>query len=344
MSIQLAIIIIKICAFIHGTYAFSSPSSSNSGGGGINIVGLPGGQTQSLPEMYVNSFRRWIYIIGDKGDENNNSIEPIKGAGISPSIPNIEGYVSPTSTTDLWWPRDLQTIQIRPLLNVLFRNGMLSYVSAGLDVRVPHRSKVEDGEECGDDGMISSWRNYGLNSQPIAKQWTTLDIAMEKMFHVEGFIVQPNISNGGDGDDGDDNNQNNEQQQQSYSYETLFPSMDNVPNIMSRVATFSAELDTNSPIAEGFHIVSFPMMESWTDLPLSSTSKTDNNDGEADETVLYKIICLATSEPFGNKLLDMDEGILTMSSTSVLEVDVSRIVAGGESEYLTEPYKSLYLG
>ena len=191
-----------------------------------------------------------------------------------------------------------------------------------------------------------SWRNYGLNSQPIAKQWTTLDIAMEKMFHVEGFIVQPNISSGDD-DDGDGDNQNNEQQQQSYSYETLFPSMDNVPNIMSRVATFSAELDTNSPIAEGFHIVSFPMMESWTDLPSSSTSKTDH-DGETgeeeDETILYKIICLATSEPFGNKLLDMDEGILTMSSTSVLEVDVSRIAGGGESEYLTEPYKSLYLG
>ena len=303
-------------------------------------MGLPGGQTQSLPEMYVNSFRRWIYIIGDKGDENNNSIEPIKGAGISPSIPNMEGYVSPSSTTDLWWPRDLQTIQIRPLLNVLFRNGMLSYVSAGLDVRVPHRSKKdEDGEVC-DDGMIS-WRNYGLNSQPIAKQWTTLDIVMEKMFHVEGFIVQPNSSNGGG--DGDDN-----EQQQSYSYETLFPSMDNVPNIMSRVACFSAELDTNSPIAEGFHIVSFPMMESWTDLPPSSTSKTDHDNSETgeeeDETILYKIICLATSEPFGNKLLDMDEGILTMSSTSVLEVYVSRIVAGGKSEYLTEPYKSVYLG
>ena len=358
MLIQLAIIIIIICASIQGTYAFSSPSTSSSAGGGINIVGLPGGQTQSLPEMYVNSFRRWMYIIGDKGDENNNnnSIEPIKGAGISSSIPNIEGYVSPTSTTDLWWPRDLQTIQIRPLLNVLFRNGMLSYVSAGLDVRVPHhRSKKDEvGEECDDDdddGMISSWRNYGLNSQPIAKQWTTLDIAMEKMFHVEGFIVQPNISSGGDdGDDGDDDddNQNNEQQQQSYSYETLFPSMDNVPNIMSRVACFSAELDTNSPIAEGFHIVSFPMMETWTDLPSTSTSNTDH-DGETgeeedDETIIYKIICLATSEPFGNKLLDMDEGILTMSSTSVLEVDVSRIVGGGESEYLPEPYKSLYLG
>ena len=125
--------------------------------------------------------------------------------------------------------------------------------------------------------------------------------------------------------------------------------MDNVPNIMSRIATFSAELDTNSPIAEGFHIVSFPMMESWTDLASSSTSKTDHDNSETgeeedDETILYKIICLATSEPFGNKLLDMDEGILTMSSTSVLEVDVSRIVAGGKSEYLTEPYKSLYLG
>lgn len=32
-----------------------------------------------------------------------------------------------------------------------------------------------------------------------------------------------------------------------------------------------------------------------------------------------------------------------MSSTSVLEVDVYRTAPGGESPYLTEPYKSLYL-
>ena len=52
---------------------------------------------------------------------------------------------------------------------------------------------------------------------------------------------------------------------------------------------------------------------------------------------------MATSEPFASKLLDMDEDILTMSSTSVLEVGVVRTVEGGTSEYLPEPYKPLYM-
>ena len=84
--------------------------------------------------------------------------------------------MNPTTVDELWWPGDLTALQIRPALNVLFRNGNLSYVSAGLDVRVPHASR--------------SWRNYGLNSQPIARMWTTLDIAMESIFHVETFVLE----------------------------------------------------------------------------------------------------------------------------------------------------------
>ena len=274
------------------------------------------------------SFRRWI--VEDDGDKLQ--MEPIMGAGISlPNLPS-EGYVNPTTTSELWWPRDLSKLQIRPMLNVLFRNGMLSYVSAGLDVRVPCKKIDEDGD------AISSWRNYGLNSQPIARQWTTLDIAMEKIFHVEGFIMQKN-----DQYNSDDNNE----EEQQYYYETLFPSL-TVQNCMQKVATFMAELDTLSPLSEGFHIASFPIMDTWTDLPKTLKEKegSDTNDettAEEDDETIYKIVCLATSEPFANKLLDMDEDILTMSSTSVLEVDVSRTAPGGESPYLAEPYKSLYL-
>ena len=301
--------------------------------------------------MYVNTFRRWIVEENTRqlttvNTNNDNAdsckLQPIaiKGAGISPSLSN--GYVNPTTTTQLWWPSDLSTIQIRPVLNILYRNSMLSYVSAGLDVRVPYQENDENngGEK---EGEVLSWRNYGLNSQPIARQWTTLDIAMEKMFHVEGFILH-NTST----DDDDDS-----QQQKKQTYDTLFPSLDNVSKVMEKVATFTAELDTLSPLADGFHIASFPLMDDWTDLPppppLPSTSSEEEEEEEdtisnQDESV-YKIVCLATSEPFGSKLIEngIDDDILVMSSTSVLEVDVCRTAPGGESPYLTEPYKSLYL-
>ena len=150
-----------------------------------------------------------------------------------------------------------------------------------------------------------------------ARQWTTLDIALEKPFHVEAFVLH--------GDGGDE------------EHDAIFPSL-GARGVMEEVANFIAEVDSLSPIAEGFHIASFPMMKSWTDLPPPKPEVKE----DASE-VMYRIVCLATSEPFANKLLDMDEDLLTMSSTSVLEVAVSRTASGSDSPYLTEPYKSLYL-
>lgn len=285
------------------------------------------------------------------------------------------GWVNPTSTNQLWWPRDLPQLQIRPMINVLFRNGVLSYVSAGLDVRVPRArgdaaatttapiatTPTATTTPANDD--VSTWRNHGLNSQPIAKQWTTLDVAMDKLFHIEGFIV---FEGGGEKEDGNRDDDDNErkvqpqpqQQMQDHSlhqrraphhYDTLFPSL-NVQDALQKIARFVAELDHSSPLALGFHIASIPMTKHWIDLPTNNdrengVMKGDGNKNENDETevVAYKIVCIATSEPFASKLLDLDENVLTITSSSVLEVDVSRISPGGDSMYLTNPYKELYL-
>jgi len=270
----------------------------------IKIVGLPGGKVESLPGMYINSFRRWI-AEEDKGAsiaENKIKIEAIPGAGMSVE----EQWVNPTSTADLFWPLDVK-LQVRPALNVMFKQGVLSYLSPGLDVRVPHK-----------DG---SWRNHGMNSQPIARQWTSLDIAMEQMFHVESFILQ-------------------EESAGDVKHSTLFDSMD-IKKAMQRLATFIGEMDPLSPLTEGFHIVSFPLIDNFVDLPCPT--QTDDEKKKDSETI-YKIVLLGTSEPFGSKLLDMDEDILTMSSTSALEVIVSRTVKGSDSRYLPDVYKPLYIG
>jgi len=121
---------------------------------------------------------------------------------------------------------------------------------------------------------------------------------------------------------------------------------------LQKVARFVAELDPSSPLALGFHIASVPMTKHWIDLPTTNTNdgdtvtgkSDDENDDDETEVVAYKIVCMATSEPFASKLLDLDEDVLTITSSSVLEVDVSRIAPGAESIYLTDPYKELYLG
>ena len=113
--------------------------------------------------------------------------------------------------------------------------------------------------------------------------------------------------------------------------------------LLSIIATYLAEVDDEQQLLlKGFHIISYPLMKEWIDIPSSPTltptriCSEDNNEKENDstntnsnmeETVLYTIICMGTSEPDASKLLSesddmMDEELLIMSSTSVLEMDV----------------------
>lgn len=294
---------ILLLAWCHQALSFSTIPSND-----IKIVGLPGGNIESLPGMYVQSFQRWIVEEDSLSeDECALNIEPIAGTSF-----NEDGWVNPTTINELWWPQDLRPIQTRPLLNVMFKSGVLSYVSMGLDVRVPYMNE--------DSGEISSWRNYGLRSQPIARQWTSLDVAMEKLFHVEGFI------------------QHSTADEEEMKHDELFETIYAAP-ILDKVANLIAQIDENSPLMKGFHVVSFPMSDIWVDLP---TPKETG--GEVKEpTSAYKLVCFATSEPFAGKLLEFDEGMLEMSSTSVLDVSVTRTEAGGKSQYLPEVYKKLYL-
>ena len=79
-------------------------------GGGIQIVGLLGGQVQSLPQMYVGAFRRWIgnsVTTDDDNDSDNDSddtrikaMEVIPGAG---GHDKTAGWVlDPTTTNELY--------------------------------------------------------------------------------------------------------------------------------------------------------------------------------------------------------------------------------------------------
>ena len=292
-------VLLLLACRLHSSLSFSSIPSND-----IKIVGLPGGQIQSLPGMYVQSFQRWIVKEDPTDDNCGLPIEPLIGAGVR----NEEGWVNPTAINELWWPADIPSVQSRPMLNVLFKGGVLSYISAGLDVRVP---------QINESGEMTAWRNYGLNSQPIARQWTSLDIAMEKLFHVEGFILH-------------------QKEDEKLKFEELFPNI-YAASILEKVATFIAEIDETSPLIQGFHIVSFPMLKYWVDLPRPKQTIED------EPSSAYKLVCFATSEPFANKLLEMDDGLLEMSSTSVLEVAVTLTEEGGKSQYLPDVYKKLYL-
>jgi len=74
----------------------------------VNIVGLPGGVTQSLPITYVQSFQRWVIEDGQ-----------------------VLSRVCNNKVSEIEW----QDTKIRPTLDILIKSGAPSYAMTGLQVR-----------------------------------------------------------------------------------------------------------------------------------------------------------------------------------------------------------------
>jgi hypothetical protein len=267
----------------------------------IRIVGLLDGGVQALPSHYVKSFQRWcITKSGQKGDAL--SIEGLPGT--TQLDANKNGLVNPISTTNLWWPSDLQTLQVRPTLDVILHNGLPKYACGGLAVRVPPEASA-DGKE---------WRNFGLNSQPLASQWTTFASIAARGFRVEAFI--------GRKIDGELQwTELNKSIKESSSTRRL-------RDAMETIGVFLSGIDGSSPPSKGFHIVSIATDERWTALPHADSS--------------FFLTSLATAVPDAKALLFTKPDVVAATSTSILGVEVSRVAPGGESEHLPEDYKALY--
>ena len=145
---------------------------------------MTGGRMQFLPGSYVNTIPRWSVEVTP---DNTINIQRLLGSGLSDNDQDVDTaarhFVDPTSNEELWWPCDLSQLQIRPKLEVLIKGTIPSYILAGAEVRVP--SNVSK------DGRI--WNNFGMNSQPLASQWTAFQIAVEQGFRVELFVGDKKI-------------------------------------------------------------------------------------------------------------------------------------------------------
>lgn len=99
---RLALVLVSIV--IVGVAGLSAASSLS-----VNIVGIPGGVTQSLPISYVESFQRWTVEDGQ-----------------------ILSRVCDSKISEIEWNNECE---IRPTLDVLLKSGLPSYVMAGLQGR-----------------------------------------------------------------------------------------------------------------------------------------------------------------------------------------------------------------
>jgi len=320
--------------------------------GNIQIVGLPGG-TQFLPGSYISTIPRWSAEIAE---DETISLSRLIGSGLDRDLPPqtvAQQFVNPTSNEELWWPADLQTLQVRPTLDFLVNSGVPTYVLAGVEMKVPSGASM-DGSE---------WKNFGMNSQPLASQWTTFGIAVENGFRVELYYGTAPITNKSEDaieendneseDDNEENDNESEDENDAIDWKALgdhvshdscmeeeISSIEKDKMIMKYarktqhalevIGNLLAVMDETSPLADGMHIVSIPITNEWTDLPA-----VENENG-------YKLVSVGTVESDAKELLNLDNDLIALSAASVLKVNVLRIAPGGKSEFIPEAYFPLY--
>ena len=295
---------------------FLISTTANAFGGAttdIKIVGLPGGAEQSLPAQYVKSIKRWNIQLP------KNEIDGPTTATLMPGTDHSsnDSFVDPSTTTHLWWPADIAKLQVRPTFDVLLQRGSPTYAFAGLNVRVPPEAASNNVE----------WRNYGLNSQPLARQWTTFSFAVDPAFRVECFVGRKEV------DDAEDEWEWNKLGDDDSPVRVEVGRMQSA---IESLGIFLSSLDESSALSEGFNIISCPLSDTWVDLQKPPVINGETSAG-------YKIVCFATAEPDAEELLNLGDSLIALSATSVLKVDVSSTESGSESQYLPDAYKPLYL-
>jgi hypothetical protein len=206
-------------------------------GGGFRIVGIPGAGTQFLPESYASTFGRFQV-------EKNMLVPRACQGGYAPFVP---GSI------------------IRPTLDILVKNGILTYVMVGVEEK--------DNPAC----------------PPLAQQWTTFELVMEPNFSVEVFWGAR---------DGKD--------ELIMQVETI-----QIQSILQEFGMILSE--TSQAISKGFHIISIPLAEKWTQVG------DDVVDANGDAKIMT---FLASAEPDARELLTLDSSLVEMTASSVMQVRV----------------------
>jgi hypothetical protein len=322
------ILVVSLNLIVHVSGLVGGPSNKD-----ISIVGLAIGDAgQSLPAAYLKSFRRWRLNLPDPLSTDSPTATLIPGTDFYGRSAH-DSYVNPTTTTELWWPSDLSSLQVRPALDIVLRSGVPTYVLAGLNVRVPPEASSDHTE----------WWNYGLHSQPLARQWMAFSWSGESSFRLECFVGHRLL-------DEKDSDCDNSTDQKEWEWTNFFPkgseNLKQQQQLMQKalgaLGSFISSTGQDLSFAEGFHIVSCPLTDSWVDLKNPSLN-LNNNEINSDTRTCYKIACVATAEPDAEEILYMDDSLMPLAPASVLLVEVTPSESGSLSPYLPHAYKSLYL-
>lgn len=126
---------------------------------------------------------------------------------------------------------------------------------------------------------------------PLARQWTAFSLAVEPNFRLQAFVT----------DDDEDSIELD-------LFRSDEPAL-RFKSAMNLLGMTLSQIDEDSPLSQGFHIVSIPLSTKWTQLPPPDRGP-------------YILTCVATAEPEAKELLTMDPTLTEMTGSSILDLRV----------------------
>jgi len=139
---------------------------------GFGSVDNPTGDVTSNEKLPVSQFHRWPHWIVQRMDPSPR----LKAIPSPISHPHLaeEGWVNPSGFDQVWLAEGLPPPEARIGISGIFKDGKLLYIAPALDLSVRAANRT--------------WRNRGMNSVGLAKQWLYTNQAIKRGMKLTGHV------------------------------------------------------------------------------------------------------------------------------------------------------------
>jgi hypothetical protein len=295
--------------------------------GQLPVQNLPAGYFLGLPHFVLST----------------DAAEP--ALTVVPSSSDDQGFVNPHSLHQWWVPDGLAPAPVARLsLGALIKDGVLRAVFPALDsftVTAASSGRDEAGEAATtattDDVSpeAKTWRNWGLCSVPLAQVLLDRELIPLAELKLSAFASSQASKTSSEGD----SISSDEASSVWHAVGGSDDGLDIEPAVTALVRML-ADPPSNLAATKGFSLITVPLC------PTVKSGTSEEEPGCSSSNSFFplplgeRLRLYLTDYPVPSALLDLQVG--AAAGAGALEVDVSVVASGADSEYLPEAYKPLF--
>lgn len=285
MLVSAALLLLNLCLLNPAIVLVNGWTHTTSGG--FKIVGLPGTGTQYFPESYVPNLQRWRLI------QTSTRTTPTP----TTTSPNHDEYPEEEAAThrlEAWTTCTANDEEEEEVSRKNQENEASTSTTGIVLVKPTMDFLIKSGQP---SYVMAGLEVSTMDSPLLAQQWVSFATSVEPNFRL--LLFQ------GASDGTDDRLAVVHAQDIRLAVERL-----------GRVLSQSDDAD----LFQGFHIVSVPLVEDWIPLSVLDLSQPEGQD--RDNIV---VSCMLTAEPDAREIFTLDEYLVEMTATSLLQVRLNQL-------------------